>query len=177
VVQGCELGKNQSLWSGIRRSLYQPKKSGIQKLTGLKDDEKNEVAVNRIYDKDDIPPGPYKDNCPDLITGYNEGYRVSWDSAVGKVGTVIFEDNKKAWSGDHCIDPALVPGIFLCNRKINSDKPAIIDIAPTALKLFGVDIPGHMDGKPLIDNFQSIQEYKKVNQNKKKSPEEKSGKK
>lgn len=145
------------------------KKELIQKLTGLKDDEKNEAAVNKIYDKDDIPPGPYKDNCPDLITGYNEGYRVSWDSAVGKVGTVIFEDNKKAWSGDHCIDPALVPGIFLCNRKINSDKPAIIDIAPTALQLFGVNIPGYMDGKPLIENFQSIQESKKVEQDKKKS--------
>jgi len=153
------------------------KKELIEKLTGLKDNEKNEVAVSRIYDKDDIPPGPYKDNCPDLITGYNEGYRVSWDSAVGKVGTVIFEDNNKAWSGDHCIDPALVPGIFLCNRKITTEKPAIIDIAPTALKLFGVDIPAYMDGKPLIDDFKSIQKNKKVKHDKIKSNQKKSGKK
>ncbi|MBN2246001.1 MAG: alkaline phosphatase family protein [Candidatus Aminicenantes bacterium] len=143
------------------------KKELIEKLSNLKDEEKNNKAVNKVYDKDEIPPGPFKDNCPDLIMGYNEGYRVSWDSVIGKVGTVIFEDNMKAWSGDHCIDPALVPGIFLCNRKINTEKPAIIDIAPTALKLFGVDIPGYIDGKPLIDDFSSNRENKKKQQEKK----------
>jgi hypothetical protein len=30
----------------------------------------------------------------------------------------VFEDNVKAWSGDHCIDPRLVPGVFFCNRTV-----------------------------------------------------------
>lgn len=123
----------------------------IEKLNSLKDEENNETAVNKVFDRDELPVGPYKENCPDLIVGYNEGYRVSWDSVTGKVNTVSFEDNQKAWSGDHCIDPRIVPGIFFCTNKINSKSPAIIDIAPTVLKLFGLDVPAHMDGLPLID--------------------------
>jgi predicted AlkP superfamily phosphohydrolase/phosphomutase len=123
----------------------------IAKLNGLKDEEKGQTAINTVFDKDDLPPGPYKDNCPDLIIGYNEGYRVSWDSVTGKVNDILFEDNTKAWSGDHCIDPRIVPGIIFCNRKINTESPAIIDIAPTVLNLFGLEAPKHMDGRNLID--------------------------
>jgi predicted AlkP superfamily phosphohydrolase/phosphomutase len=120
------------------------------KLNGLKDEEKGEVAISRIYDKESLPPGPYKDNCPDFIMGYNEGYRVSWDSVTGKVNTTLFEDNTKAWSGDHCIDPRQVPGILVTNFKVNSKNPSITDLAPTALDFFGLDKPAHMDGRSLI---------------------------
>ena len=70
---------------------------------------------------------------------------------IGKVNSIVFEDNTKAWSGDHCIDPRIVPGILLCNHKISTENPAIIDIAPTALELFGLKVPSHMDGRSLID--------------------------
>ena len=51
--------------------------------------------------------------APDVIVGYADGYRASWDAAVGKVSPRVFEDNRKAWSGDHCVDPHLVPGVVL----------------------------------------------------------------
>lgn len=121
-----------------------------RRLTGLRDEEKNETAVTRIYDRDELPAGPYKENCPDLIIGYNIGYRVSWDSVTGKVGDPVFEDNVKAWSGDHCIDPVHVPGVLFSNRPLNTRTPAIIDIAPSVLDLFGLPIPDHMDGRPLL---------------------------
>jgi predicted AlkP superfamily phosphohydrolase/phosphomutase len=127
------------------------KKEIISKLDGLKDEEAGQTAINTAFDKDDLPPGPYKENCPDLVVGYNEGYRVSWDSVTGKVNDILFEDNTKAWSGDHCIDPRIVPGILFCNRKINTNSPAIIDIAPTVLNLFGLEAPKHMDGRYLIE--------------------------
>lgn len=123
----------------------------MEKLNGLRDGETGEVAINKIYDRDKIPPGPYIVNCPDFIVGYNEGYRVSWDSVTGIVNSTIFEDNRKAWSGDHCIDPRLVPGIIFSNFKLNTSEPSIIDIAPTALELFGIKAPQHMDGHALID--------------------------
>jgi predicted AlkP superfamily phosphohydrolase/phosphomutase len=128
----------------------------VQKLSGLKDDETGDVAITKIYDRERIPPGPYIVNCPDFIVGYNEGYRVSWDSVTGVVDSTILEDNRKAWSGDHCIDPRLVPGIIFSNLKLNTQEPSIIDIAPTALELFGVKVPKHMDGKALIDTETSI---------------------
>ncbi len=138
----------------------------IAKLNGLKDEENGQTAINTVFDRDDLPPGPYKENCPDMIVGYNEGYRVSWDSVTGIVNTTLFEDNLKAWSGDHCIDPRIVPGIIFCNHKINTESPAIIDIAPTVLNLFGLEVPKHMDGRSLIDteNF-SIKPEKKGGNN------------
>ena len=53
----------------------------------------------------------------------------------------------KAWSGDHCIDPRLVPGVLFSNQKIADEKPAIVDVAPTILQLFGLPMPKHFDGK------------------------------
>ncbi|MBS3818463.1 alkaline phosphatase family protein [bacterium] len=131
------------------------KKELSQKLSGLKDDQDGQEAINKIYDIDELPPGPYKDNAPDFVVGYNEGYRVSWDSVSGKVNSRIFEDNAKAWSGDHCIDPPQVPGVFFCSQKINTSSPSIMDVAPTALQLFGVNIPSYMDGHSLIDSPQN----------------------
>lgn len=122
-----------------------------KKLSGLRDEEHSAIAINAVIDRDELPPGPYKENCPDLIVAYNEGYRVSWDSVTGKVNSNIFTDNVKAWSGDHCIDPRLVPGVFFCSLKINAKDPAIIDIAPTALELFGLRRPSYMDGHSLVD--------------------------
>lgn len=121
------------------------------KLNGLKDDENGATAINHIFDREKLPPGPYKENCPDFLVGYNDGYRVSWDSVTAKVNNIVFVDNPKAWSGDHCIDPRIVPGVFFCTEKIKTDKPSIMDIAPTALELFGIQVPKHMDGHPLID--------------------------
>jgi predicted AlkP superfamily phosphohydrolase/phosphomutase len=127
------------------------KREIIAKLNGLKDEENGQTAINTAFDRDDLPAGPYKENCPDLVVGYNEGYRVSWESVTGKVNDILFEDNTKAWSGDHCIDPRIVPGIIFSSRKINTNSPAIIDIAPTVLTLFGLEPPKHMDGRNLID--------------------------
>lgn len=123
----------------------------LTKLSGLKDGTNGAVAVTKVYDKDVIYSGPYKDNAPDLIIGYNEGYRASWDGVTGIVNDVVFEDNDRAWSGDHCIDPALVPGVFFSNLKIGDQNPSIMDIAPTALDLFGLRPPAHMDGRSLVD--------------------------
>lgn len=132
------------------------KKELIKRLSGLKDEETGETAINALFDRDKLPPGPFKENCPDLVVGYNEGYRVSWDSVTGKVNSLLFEDNTKAWSGDHCIDSRIVPGIFFCSEKINTETPSIMDIAPTALELFGVPVPAHMDGRSLIDRKNSF---------------------
>ncbi|HEX9902621.1 MAG TPA: alkaline phosphatase family protein [Acidobacteriota bacterium] len=127
----------------------------IRSLQGLRDEAKAETAITRVYDRDGLPPGPYKENSPDLIIGYNIGYRASWDSVTGKVSDIIFEDNIKAWSGDHCIDPAHVPGVFFSNFKIKTQTPSIMDIAPTVLSLFGLAVPGHMDGRPLVEAAQA----------------------
>jgi predicted AlkP superfamily phosphohydrolase/phosphomutase len=122
----------------------------IEKLSGLRDETKNDVAIRTAYAASALYKGPYLAEAPDLIIGYNEGYRTSWDAAVGKVTAEIFEDNCKAWSGDHSVDPLLVPGILFSNRKIAAEDPGIEDMAPTVLQLFGVARPGWMEGRTVL---------------------------
>ena len=121
-----------------------------KKLTGLKDPETGEVAIHEAMPRSKVYSGPYVDAAPDIIAGYNVGYRVSWDAVIGKCSEAVFSDNMKAWSGDHCIHPELVPGVLFSNRKLNVDSPEIVDLAPTTLEVFGLRKPGYMDGKSLL---------------------------
>ncbi len=120
-----------------------------RKLTGLRDEEQAEVAVTQAYNTRECYSGPYATEGPDIIVGYNEGYRVSWEGAIGRPTDKLFHDNCKAWSGDHCVDPKLVPGVLFCNRAINAEKPRLMDIGPTVLDMFGVAPTPQMDGRPL----------------------------
>ncbi|MCZ6824654.1 MAG: alkaline phosphatase family protein [Gemmatimonadetes bacterium] len=122
----------------------------VERLTGLIDEDRGEIGIREAFDTATLYSGPYLANGPDLLIGYNAGYRISWDGATGVVAGPVFEDNVKAWSGDHCIDPRLVPGVLFCDRAIDRDDPSLLDIAPTALWLFGVEPPAYMDGKVLF---------------------------
>jgi len=115
----------------------------------LLDGKQNRIGIRAVYAASDLYNGPYIAEAPDLIVGYNDGYRISWDAAVGRVSARVFEDNCKAWSGDHCVDPHLVPGVLFSNRKMKANDPGIEDMAPTALTLFGLEPPRWMEGKPL----------------------------
>lgn len=122
-------------------------------LTGLVDQESDgNIAIHEAVARDAVYRGPYVDAAPDVIVGYNVGYRVSWDAAVGRCGPRVFSDNTKAWSGDHCIHPALVPGVLFSNIKLADESAEIIDVGPTVLELLGVASPGYMDGKSLVCN-------------------------
>jgi predicted AlkP superfamily phosphohydrolase/phosphomutase len=119
-----------------------------QKLTGLVDPATGAQSVTGVFITGNVYRGPYTENAPDILVGYGAGYRASWDSVMGKVTAQIFEDNVKAWSGDHCVDPRLVPGVLFSSHKFIEETPAIVDVAPTILKLFGLALPSHFDGKP-----------------------------
>ena len=129
----------------------QLKKEIREKLIKVINPVTNKPALRDVFDSKEVFTGPYKENAPDLILGYNEGYRVSWDAAIGKITKDIIEDNTKSWSADHCVDPNLVPGVLFSNRKINSETPSIVDMGATILNLFGIDPPTYMDGKNIIE--------------------------
>lgn len=119
------------------------------RLKLLIDDQDGQAAIHRVYDSHRAYHGAYVSNGPDLIVGYARGYRASWENAVGRCRGPLIQDNTRFWSGDHCVDPALVPGVFFSNRKFaESDSLSILDLAPTLLKLFGVPVPEYMDGSP-----------------------------
>ena len=125
------------------------KREIIEKLSALRE-ATGETPIRTVYETATLYRGPYLDAAPDFLVGYSEGYRASWDGAVGKVTESALEDNDKTWSGDHCVDPVLVPGVLFSNLKMQEDDPGIEDMAPTALRLFGVDPPVWMDGKAVL---------------------------
>ena len=121
------------------------------KLSGLKDPETGHVGIKDVYAGREVYTGPYTMEGPELIMGCNAGYRASWEAATGIVTDEVFTDNTKAWSGDHCVDPTVVPATLISNRNITADHPSITDIAPTILDLFGIRPPAYIDGKVILD--------------------------
>jgi predicted AlkP superfamily phosphohydrolase/phosphomutase len=120
------------------------------RLTGLKDPLTGEIAINSIYSLEQFGDGPYRLSGPDLLLGFNPGYRIAWDSATGNPAGEVFSDNIKKWSGDHCIDYKQVPGIFFATKAINHPDPELKDIAPTIIDLFSLKPPDYMEGRPLM---------------------------
>ena len=84
-----------------------------------------------------------------MIIGYRPGYRTSWQTGVGDLGTSTITDNTRKWKGDHIIDPTFVPGVLFSNTKLQ-DSATQLDIAPTILDAMGLKIPERMDGKSLL---------------------------
>ena len=121
-----------------------------QKLRGMRDEEKNETAIAEVHDLKELYKGPYVGEAPDLLAGFRVGYRASWGCATGVIEEQAISDNLKSWSGDHCMNPPDVPGIFFCNRKLGVDRVNIMDIGPTVLDLFGVPVPDYCDGKSFM---------------------------
>ena len=69
------------------------------KLTGLRDPGHDAEPIHEAVASEAVCTGPYVAAAPDLIIGYNPGYRVAWDAAVGKCGPDVFSDNTNVdWS-------------------------------------------------------------------------------
>ncbi|MCB9899000.1 MAG: alkaline phosphatase family protein [Planctomycetes bacterium] len=122
----------------------------IARLKELRDPKTGEKAILDVFASADFFDGPYRFDAPDLIIGYDGGYRNSWDCATGAVPEEVFSDNKKSWSGDHCVDPRIVPGVFFCSRPIATDTPTLLDMAPSVMKLFGQQPPKYMQGTDIF---------------------------
>jgi len=120
-------------------------------LEGLIDPTTGEHAIHKVYRREEIYKGYDPVIMPDLRVANNLGYRIGWQTALGEVPREIFEDEKKAWSGDHCsLDPSVVKGILFINRKITRPEPHIMDIFPTVMKAYGEPVADVVDGHPLF---------------------------
>lgn len=122
-----------------------------QGLEALIDGETGQHPVSRVFMREEMYDRYDPQLIPDLRVANTLNYRVSWQTSLGGFGERLIEDNTKAWSGDHCSnDPALVPGILIVNRKINTAHPRMVDIMPTVLTVLGIEPPADVDGKSLL---------------------------
>ena len=121
-----------------------------RRLESLVDPDNGQHAVRNARASYETFDGPYRLDAPDLLIGYEGGYRSSWECATGAVTASVFSDNTKSWSGDHCVDPDIVPGVFFCNRRIAAERPRLIDIPVSVLELFGQKRARYMQGEMIF---------------------------
>jgi len=131
---------------GQRRSLLGEIRD---KLLAVRDGDGSPV-IHSVDLVEEIYPGADANVAPDLIVGYSEGYRASWETALGDMPLALLEDNLDRWSGTHLIAAELVPGVLLSNRRLVVADPNLSDIAPTILDQFAVAKPPQMTGRPLF---------------------------
>lgn len=81
-----------------------------RQLKSWRDPANGHAVVETVYQTHPSPANAAA--APDLIVGYGPGYRASWQTGVGSIPIEELEDNQDAWIGDHCINPADVPGVL-----------------------------------------------------------------
>ncbi|MBN1344597.1 MAG: alkaline phosphatase family protein [Phycisphaerae bacterium] len=122
-----------------------------EKLPQMPDPTTGGRPVKAVYRTSEVYRGPQTERAPDLIVGFAEGYRASWQMAIGGAPAgEILADNTKQWCGDHLVDPSVVPAIFLASFRGNRSEVRVEDVAPTVLAGMGLDVPEHMTGRALI---------------------------
>jgi predicted AlkP superfamily phosphohydrolase/phosphomutase len=122
------------------------------KLLTMTDPDDGAKIVRAVYKRDDVYSGAYLQNASELQVGMEDGYRVSWQTTLGGSPQGIVYPNMKKWSGDHGgYDFAATAGVLITNKPVAAQTPSIMDIAPTVLKFFGVQVPGEIDGKSLFN--------------------------
>jgi len=119
-------------------------------LHSFKDDEYGGKVVNEAYLTSDVYSGPELNECQDLVLGFNPGYRMAWQTAIGGFTSEALVVNDKRWAGDHLVDPKFVPGVIFSNQSIENGNPSQMDVAPTILKALGLGVPDTMDGKSML---------------------------
>ena len=96
-------------------------------------------VVKEVYDGALIYPGNANDDAPDLVIGYQPGFRASWQTTLGGVPGELIEDNRKKWSGDHCVAPDAVPGVLFTSFVPEVPLNSIPDVARYAREHWNAD--------------------------------------
>ena len=107
-------------------------------------------VVRGAYPGDRVWHGPLVPLGPDLVVGYDRGYRVSWETPLGGFGPQVVEENRDAWSGDHLVDPRVVPGVLVANRPLAPGRPGLRDLPVSILEYFGIPRPERMGGRRVL---------------------------
>jgi len=67
----------------------------ISELVQLKDPDSDQPSVKKVYKRDEIYSGTQSSDAPDLVVGFENGYRASWQTAIGGAPASLMEDNLK----------------------------------------------------------------------------------
>jgi predicted AlkP superfamily phosphohydrolase/phosphomutase len=107
-------------------------------LEAERDPANGEAVVLRAYPASEAFHGARASEGPDLVVGYNLGYAGSDPSTLGEITEAVLEDNTSRWSGNHLIDPRLVPGVLLVNGPLAEGEHDLTDVTASILDHYGL---------------------------------------
>jgi predicted AlkP superfamily phosphohydrolase/phosphomutase len=120
------------------------------KLLEYRDPLTGEQVVLRAGLAREVYSGAHVAEAPDVVLGFANGYRMSFQSPLGRISRNIVENNTDKWSGDHMGAAEVTPGIVLTDRPIKAEAPALFDLTATILQEYGIERPADMVGKPIF---------------------------
>jgi predicted AlkP superfamily phosphohydrolase/phosphomutase len=121
-----------------------------RQLLAFRDPKDGKQIVRRVFRGRDAFHGARVAEGPDLVVGYDVGYGASDQTTLGEVTEDVIADNTSRWSGNHLMDPAVVPGIVLANRTIADGEHGLVDVTATILTWYGVPLSEGMSGKSIF---------------------------
>jgi predicted AlkP superfamily phosphohydrolase/phosphomutase len=121
------------------------------KLEALTDPKTGQRPILKAFIGREAYHGANVGQAPDIVLGFNRGYRISWQSPLGGFPREILDDNTQKWSGDHMSAPDVLPGIAFTNRKFTAAAPALHDLTASVLGVFGVEKPREMIGVDVLE--------------------------
>jgi predicted AlkP superfamily phosphohydrolase/phosphomutase len=102
------------------------------------DPKTGESVVLEVHPAAEAFHGDRVAEAPDLVVGYNTGFACSDPSTLGEITEAVLEDNTSRWSGNHLIDPSLVPGVLLVSEPVSAGDHDLTDVTATILDHYGL---------------------------------------
>jgi predicted AlkP superfamily phosphohydrolase/phosphomutase len=121
-----------------------------RQLLAYRDPKNGKAVVRRVFRGREAFHGARVAEGPDLVVGYDVGYGASDQTTLGEITEDVIADNTSRWSGNHLMDPAVVPGIVLANRPITGGEHGLVDVTATILAWYGVPLSEGMSGKSIF---------------------------
>ena len=118
-------------------------------LKALINPDTGRPAVSDVIKLHELYPNEELGDFPDLIVTWASDAPIT-SLTSPRIGTIRGEFPERR-SGAHRDDCFLISNEPLTQHSSDSDRPDILDIAPTIFDLLSVDIPDHFDGTSLLD--------------------------
>ncbi|MFN2490530.1 MAG: alkaline phosphatase family protein [Actinomycetota bacterium] len=119
----------------------------VERLEAMIDPDDGRPVVDRVLRREEVVHGPQAEHAPDLYPVCRE---YSYELSDGLVSPQVLDDLRSLPRGFHHLDGIFgiaTPGI----EARPGQRASILDIAPTALYLAGLDVPDSFEGEVLTE--------------------------
>lgn len=123
-----------------------------QKLEAVRDVDGTQVILDAAISSE-VYSGARTSEAPEIQVGYNRGYGNSDESSLGRITNQILLDNTGGtFNGSHLMDPSVVLGTILSNRRLAAENPRLEDLTVEILRTYGIDPDPAMTGQPIFQD-------------------------